>query len=49
MNSSNKTSVVSKQAKQSHTTFVGTLVGKLSVEKFSVQQLLQVKLKTIHL
>jgi hypothetical protein len=39
MNSANKTSIGSKpsQAKPSHTIFVLTLVGKESVELFSVQ------------
>ena len=54
MNSANKTSFGNKQvqpsqAKPSHTIFVWTLVGKASLELFSVQRLLWVKAKTFHL
>ena len=45
MNSTNKISIGSKQAKPSHTIFVWTLIGKASVEMFNVQWLSRVKPK----
>jgi anti-anti-sigma regulatory factor len=51
MNSANKKYLkqASKQAKLRHTIFVWSSVGTAIAELFSVQQSLQVKLKTFHL